>query len=300
MAKKRFNSYYDDYYPPSKPLETDGGIKAREPGSANSHAWWSQRWISHMEDLMDTGRLRRGRSYARRGQVLSLEEKLGGLQARVQGSRPAPYKVTFRVSPLSTTQWERVIDGMAGQAIFAAQLLAGEMPQQIEEAFSASGVSLFPINSSDLLTDCTCPDFITPCKHIAAVHYILADRFDEDPFLLFRLRGRNQEQIMQALRQRRNSGLVIEEEEIETPENVLPLDQLLDHFWDLSAPLEPFSVTIRAPQIEAPLLRRLGDPVFFPDYSLQNLLNPVYEAITRSALINAYAEENEPEPDTSE
>jgi uncharacterized Zn finger protein len=294
MAKKRFSSYYDDYYPPSKPLEAEGGIKARAPGSSRTHAWWSLRWIEHMEDLMDAGRLRRGRSYARRGQVISLEEKPGGLAARVQGSRPTPYKVTFTVSPLSSAQWEMAIDAMAEQAIFAAQLLAGEMPKQIEETFAASSVSLFPTKPGDLVTDCTCPDFYNPCKHIAAVHYILADRFDEDPFMLFRLRGRNQEQVMQALRQRRTGGLPAEEDEREAPENVFPLDQLLDHFWDMAAKLEPFSVTIRAPQIEAPLLRRLGDPAFFPGLSLQNMLIPVYQAITRAALTSAFAEEDEP------
>jgi uncharacterized Zn finger protein len=242
---------------------------------------------------MDTGRLRRGRSYARKGQVLSLEEKLGAIQARVQGSRPSPYKVTFRISPLSSAQWEKAIDAMAGQAIFAAQLLAGEMPQQIEEAFAASGISLFPANASDLLTDCNCPDYSNPCKHIAAVHYILADRFDEDPFLLFRLRGRSQEQIMQGLRQRRAGGLAIESIESEVQEIIVPLDQQLEHFWEMAAPLEPFPVSIHAPQIAAPLLKRLGDPLFLPEVSLQSLLTPVYEAITRSALVSAYAEEGE-------
>ena len=89
---------------------------------------------------------------------------------------------------------------MAGQALFAAQLLAGEMPQDIEEAFAAAGVSLFPDRRGDLDTDCSCPDWANPCKHVAATHYILGEQFDEDPFLLFRLRGRTQEQILAALR----------------------------------------------------------------------------------------------------
>src|SRR5437588_12759165 len=92
---------------------------------------------------------------------------------------------------------------MASQAIFAAKLLAGEMPQDIEEAFSAVQISLFPLATTDLDTDCSCPDWANPCKHIAAVYYLLAERFDEDPFLIFKLRGRTKEQIIQVLREKR-------------------------------------------------------------------------------------------------
>jgi uncharacterized Zn finger protein len=78
---------------------------------------------------------------------------------------------------------------MASQAIFAAKLLSGEMPQNIEEAFAEAKVSLFPTSEQDLDTECSCPDWANPCKHIAAVYYLLAERFDEDPFLIFKLRG---------------------------------------------------------------------------------------------------------------
>jgi uncharacterized Zn finger protein len=125
----------------------------------------------------------------RKGQVRSIEEAKGGIHARVQGSRPSPYKATIRVSPLSEAQWEKVIKALAEQAIFTAQLLAGEMPQDIEQAFRPAGVSLFPDKRDDLETNCSCPDWSNPCKHVAAAHYILGERFDEDSFLLFRLRG---------------------------------------------------------------------------------------------------------------
>ena len=297
--RKRYSFFRNGPPPPSVPLDANGGIKAREPGDLASHAWWSQRWIEVMEGVMDVGRLRRGRNYARKGQVLSLAERPGGIQARVQGSRVTPYKVTFQIAPLSDAQWEKVIDDMSGQAIFAAQLLAGHVPEQIETLFAASGVSLFPEKRGDLLSSCSCPDYANPCKHIAAVHYVLADRLDEDPFLLFRLRGRTQEQILQSLRQRRQ-GEAVPEEETEPIETVLPLDQTLEHFWDLGAPLDDFHVTVRAPQIEMPLLRRLGDPAFFPEASLQQLLGPAYQAITRAALDSAFAEEAEPEVEDKE
>ncbi len=292
MAKKRYTNYYDDYYP-SQPIDAEGGIKARDPGSSDSHTWWSRRWLKHMESQTPAGRLQRGRSYARKGQVLTLEEKAGSITARVQGSRVTPYKVVFHISPLSSAQWDKVIEVMAQQAIFAAQLLAGEMPETIEEAFAAAGVELFPDRARDLAASCSCPDIPGECKHIAAVHYILADRFDEDPFLLFRLRGRSQDQIVQALRQRRSGEIAVEEDPGKSSAFILPLDQALDRFWDLAAPLEPFPLSIKPPAIEAPLLRRLGEPNFLPGLSLQGLLTPVYQAITKAALVAAFSEDED-------
>ena len=293
MPRRRY-SYYDDfYYQPSKPIETKEGIKARSQRGAFAKNWWATRWIEAMERLVDPRRLSRGRSYARKGQVLSIEETKGGVAARVQGSRPRPYKVAIQVTPLSDAQWEKVIDALAEQAIFTAQLLAGEMPPDIEDAFNSAGVSLFPSTSADLNTNCSCPDWANPCKHVAATHYILGERFDEDPFLLFRLRGRSQEQILDGLRQRRAGQAPAEEELEEEPEAVIPLEEALNHFWALSTSLDHFSVAIRYPALEMPLLKRLGEPDFVSTPGLQAMLRPAYQAITRAALGAAFGEENE-------
>ena len=193
---RRYNDDYDDYFQPSRRIETDEGLKARSRRGKIGKSWWAARWITALEKLVDAGRLSRGRSYARSGQVLSIAEKGGKITAKVQGSRPRPYTVSIQLTPLSDAQWEAAIDQMAGQALFAAQLLAGEMPQNIEEAFAAAGASLFPDRRGDLITTCSCPDSANPCKHVAATHYILGEQFDEDPFMIFRLRGRTQEQIL--------------------------------------------------------------------------------------------------------
>src|SRR4029079_12425491 len=103
----------------------------------------------------------------------------------------------------SDAEWERVIDGMSSEALYPARLLSGEMPEQIEDVFSAAGSSLFPRDGDDMQTRCSCPDWANPCKHIAAVHYLLGERFDDDPFLMFLLRGRSQEEIVAELRARR-------------------------------------------------------------------------------------------------
>lgn len=292
MTRRRGSySFYTDFEP-SKPISVQDGIKAHSQRGAFAKNWWAARWIEALERLMDSGRLSRGRSYARKGQVLSIEEAKTGVAARVQGSRRTPYKIMIQIAPLTDSQWERVIDALAEQAIFTAQLLAGEMPQEIEEAFKTAGVSLFPAKRGDLTTTCSCPDYANPCKHIAATHYILGERFDEDPFLLFRLRGCTQEQILQGLRQRRaGQELAEEEDEGEEFEVITPLDEAIDRFWEAGRSLESFSVTIRPPSIEMPLLKRLGEPNFMTEPGIQALLRPAYQVISRAAFDSAYADE---------
>lgn len=290
MSKRRSYSYYYEHYEPTRPIEVKDGIKARSQRGDFAKNWWATRWIEALERLVDSGRLSRGRSYARKGQVRSIEETKDGIQARVQGSRPSPYKVSIQLTPLSDAQWEKVIDALAEQALFTAQLLAGEMPPDIEDAFRATGVSLFPVQRKDLTTSCSCPDPANPCKHIAAAHYILGERFDEDPFLLFRLRGRSQEQILQGLRQRR-AGQAAEDEEQEEPETVTPLEETIGHYWELAAPLETFSVSIQPPLVELPILKRLGDPPFVPSPGLQAVLLSAYRDLSQAAVSSAYQED---------
>lgn len=289
MSRRRYRNYYP-YYQPTHPIETDEGIKARSKRGAFAKNWWANQWIKSLERLMDSGRLSRGRTYARKGQVLSIEETEDGVKARVQGSRRSPYKVTIQITPLTDGEWEIAIGALAEQALFAAQLLAGEMPADIEEAFKAAGVSLFPTTRGDLVTSCSCPDWANPCKHVAATHYILGERFDEDPFLLFRLRGRSQEQILEALKARRGDEDDLDEVE-KDPEVIVPLEKSLEAFWEFSTPVHDFPLNIEYPTIELPLLKRLGEASFVPGQGLQSVLGLAYKAITQSALEIAYHEE---------
>ncbi len=256
----RQNDDYGWYYPPARPLPADG-IKAK--GTFGS-SWWAKRWIEALEALGIGSRLTRGRSYARKGQVLDIELKPGQVKAKVQGSQPRPYRVKIELPPLSDEQWDQAINAMAEQAIFAAKLLAGEMPQNIEEAFDHAGVPLFPKSARDLTTDCDCPDWQNPCKHVAAVYYLLGERFDEDPFLIFQLRGRDAEQIVEALRRRRAAA---GEDKAEAEQEALPLGEpaaqladLLDTYYEAGPEMAIISAHITAPEVEAALLKRLGTP----------------------------------------
>lgn len=288
------------HYKPTRRVETDKGIKARSKQGDFAENWWAQRWIQALERITDAGRLRRGRTYARQGQVLSIEEKKGVIQARVQGSRAAPYKVTIQLQPLSEAQWAGVIDALAERALFSAQLLAGEMPHEIEEVFTAAGVSLLPGTQGELTTNCSCPDWANPCKHVAATHYILGEQFDEDPFLIFRLRGRSQEQIIAALRAQRvetpeseaETAFAEEGEAYIIVEPVAALEESLADFWRLRGSLDHFPVAIAPPQTPRSVLRRLGQPSFV-DHNLEQALAPVYEEAGRNAVALGFHSDHE-------
>ena len=191
---------YYGYYPKSTPIQNEGGIKARRGGKLGGEHWWAKRWTAVLESFNIGARLGRGRSYARKGQVCSIEIEAGAVTAEVQGSRPRPYVVTIKLQVLSAEEWDRVISELGARAVFLARLLAGEMPEQIEEATDAAGIKLFPAKPSDLKTDCSCPDWSNPCKHIAAVYYLLGEEFDRDPFLIFALRGMPREELLERLR----------------------------------------------------------------------------------------------------
>src|SRR5712671_7629350 len=193
------NARWEDW-PPARPIRVEGGIKARSKRGAIGEQWWSRRFIGVLESYGMSGRLARGRSYARAGQVLDFELSQGKVTARVQGSRVRPYQVRIGVLPLTTAQWRRVLDKLASQALFRAKLLAGEMPHEIEEVFAECGTPLFPRSPADLDMHCSCPDWEVPCKHLAAVCYVLAEEFDRDPFGMLAWRGKARDELLAALR----------------------------------------------------------------------------------------------------
>jgi uncharacterized Zn finger protein len=279
---------YDDwnYYRPNQPIRVEGGIKTKSERGAIGSTWWSKRWIGVLESFSMGTRLTRGRSYARQGQVISIDVQPGIVTAKVQGSQPKPYNIKIRLKPLSDQDWDKVTEAMAAQALFAAKLLAGEMPTNIEEAFQAVNLSLFPTAVKDLVTDCSCPDWANPCKHIAAVYYLLAERFDEDPFLIFKLRGRVKEQIIQTLREKRTQTLpaeiasTSEGDGASEADNSALLEENLETFWLAGEGLEAFRVNPTAPEIDKAILKRLGDAPFAIDgRNLAVLLAKAYDSV---------------------
>ncbi|MEM7648730.1 MAG: SWIM zinc finger family protein [Cyanobacteria bacterium P01_A01_bin.70] len=170
-------------------------------------AWWVQRWVDLLNNYRFKKRLERGRRYAREGNILNLDYKGAKVIALVQGTAEEPYKLSIWLDAFTDEDWNYVVDSLAEHALFSAQLLAGEMPDDIEAVFTANGLSLFPFQLSEVHSKCDCPDPKNPCKHIAAVYYQLGDFFREDPFILFQLRGRDRTQILDSLRQKRQQSV---------------------------------------------------------------------------------------------
>ncbi|MFB6262462.1 MAG: SWIM zinc finger family protein [Bradymonadaceae bacterium] len=262
------------YFPKSTPREVDGGLQARSRRGDIGEEWWSQKFVEALESYGRSNRLSRGKRYARKGQVLEIDVSPGTVEAPVQGSRPDPYRVTIGGDALDDDQWEDVLEAMAGRAAFTASLLTGEMPPDVEEAFEDAGASLFPDSLADMHTSCTCPDSANPCKHIAAVLYILAEKFDDDPFLIFRWRGRPRDELLDELRRRRAGGSAKSQTADRTP-----IDEQNDDFWSSGDDLPPPPTDGRRDSADPhELLDRLGDPPHELT-DLPDALRPLYRAM---------------------
>jgi uncharacterized Zn finger protein len=253
-----------------RPRRVEGGIKARSARGAIGESWWSRRFLAVLESFALGSRLTRGRSYARAGQVLTLDVAAGQVVASVQGSRPKPYLVRIGLEPFADRVWTAVEESLAAQALFSARLLAGEMPPEIEEVFADAKAPLFPGALRELRMSCTCPDSAVPCKHIAATFYLLAEAFDADPFQILHWRGRAREELLDRLRELRGGepgepiadparqagpiGAVAVLVDVAST----PLSEVVDRFWLPPVPLPPRPATLDTePDL---LLRQLPAP----------------------------------------
>ncbi len=278
-----------DFFEYTRPLPVDDGIAARSRRGAIGESWWSQRFIDLLESFGVGSRLARGRRYARAGQVVELDVEVGVVIAKVQGSRYSPYKVRIQTKPLSDAQWRRVEKAMSAQALPLAKLLAGEMPHDIEDVFGACKLSLFPRTHADLKATCTCPDWENPCKHVAAVYYILAEQFDENPFLIFAWRGRTQQELLDALRARRSSTRTRHPEAAPGPPldrgDHVPVPLIADaNFWTSGPGLAELSVRPVASETPDLLLRELGPvTVETGGTNVAGLLAAAYATIAQAA-----------------
>jgi uncharacterized Zn finger protein len=259
--------------PPSRPRPVEDGLKARSTRGAIAQTWWSERFIEVLEDIGIGSRLQRGRSYARKGQVISMDVGPGSVTAHVQGSRARPYRVRIGIAAFDKTEWAQAERALASNAWYTATLLAGEMPDDIEDIFGALGLSLFPMTAKELSLDCSCPDHAVPCKHLAATFYLLAESFDEDPFAILAWRGREREDLLDNLRAARSGAPAADGAELPGR----PLAECLDSYFvrqaDVRAPSPPITSSTA-------LLDQLPDvTINVRDRPLAELLRPAYLAI---------------------
>ncbi|HEV7240764.1 MAG TPA: SWIM zinc finger family protein [Thermoanaerobaculia bacterium] len=251
---------------PAKRIAVADGIKARSKRGAFATQWWAKRWIAVLEGFNLGARLQRGRTYARGGQVLGIDVQPGRVEARVQGSRKDPYRVTITIRPFTKDERARFAAALSASPLHLAKVLAGEMPQDIESVLDKQRVSLFPARQSELQTECSCPDWSNPCKHIAAVYYLLGEEFDRDPFLLLNVRG-------------------ISRDELTGPSEPAPViaPPVSDNFWEGTRPTLDF-IGDMDPRARLALLDRLGPfPFWRSERSLAEVVAPILEEAAKRA-----------------
>jgi hypothetical protein len=171
----------------------------RPVSRTSSHTWWGRAWVDALEQRaqLDPNRLPRGRTYAGSGAVGDLALAPGEVRAQVEGRRSQPYEVRIRVRRFAQDEWDRVLDAICTQLGHAAALLDGELPPEVADDVAAAGLDLLP-GAGEVGPRCTCPDDADPCKHSAAVCYLVADALDADPFVVLLLRGRTREEVLAA------------------------------------------------------------------------------------------------------
>jgi len=166
--------------PDLRPVVVEGRTIAR--------SWWGKSWNANLERYADySNRIGRGRSYVRHGAVLDLRIDAGTVRAQVQGSRGSPYEVVVTIKGLPAPVWRQLREVSLDRLESLTDLLAGEFPKALKDAFFAQGTGLFPA-PKEISFDCSCPDWASMCKHVAAVLYGIGNRLDAAPELLFTLR----------------------------------------------------------------------------------------------------------------
>jgi uncharacterized Zn finger protein len=269
--------------------------------------WWGQRFIQALERFTDESRLARGRSYANSNRIKSWELKNGVMSAKIRGNKNPYYGVykeptyhtQISLNVIHDHDWELLIRQLGSRAAFISRLLLNEMPDNIETPFAALDLHLLPHNAKDFKTSCSCPDFENPCKHIAGLSYFLSSQLDQDPFLLFELRGLSQNNLLKKLKQTPLGKALAQVREQEQASSFAPVESYFTRpivlnqpgpcdyktFWQSAKRLPEEGIPATGVTIPALLVKKGGD---FPEFwkqsqSFTSVMVEVYEAIRKKS-----------------
>jgi uncharacterized Zn finger protein len=268
-------------------------------------SWTTQRWLRLMEQAADGHTLLEGQEYAREGQTKRFSFAPGKVEASIQGRAFRPYTTLIHIPAFSPEQWDKAVAAMSEGAIYAAKLLSGELPANIEDVFQPLSLRLVPTQPADVSFKCDCghaqalaavqregtSSANAPwCKHAVCASYLLASRLTEDPFLIFTLRGLDPQDLLERLRQRRAVvgaalGVTpIYQQRVAGASELAntPLEQSLANFWEVGASAKDLDLSIARPEVSNALLRRLGQSPWTgqAQFPLVGLLASCYEAIS--------------------
>lgn len=276
--------------------------------AARGKTWWGAEFLKALEHVMDAGRLARGRSYAAPHRLLAFDIRGGRVTATVRGNinpyfgvtTEPRYKVTVQLEKVSKPAWKKVLSRLGHNANWIAHLILGEMPPTIENALEGSKVMLLPRTQKEIVSSCSCPDWASPCKHVAGVYFHVAALLDHDPFLLFELRGMPRKTLMAAVSKSEfgaalgghdgapepDTGKALGEPRLpvvgEAVEDATPADTR--QFW-LGKTLTAEALASRPlPPVSVLPMRRAGDyPEFWhQDGSFLEAMSDVYARIAKS------------------
>ena len=267
-----------------------------------SRTWWGQRFLTALEQCTDAGRLGRGRAYSKPYRLLEFSIDGTRVNAKIRGNvnpyfgvyKEPRYRVEITLKRIPATKWTQIVKSVAGNMGWMSRLLLNEMPDDIEQAFSASKYSLLPRSANELNTHCSCPDWANPCKHVAGTYYHMAELLDKDPLLLFQLRGLDRENLQRELKKTSlGKAMAMQLEASEEPvlhvcathypqPEITPPDETMSHrdFWGGSA-LPPAETLANAPAVAALLIKKQGDypPFWDRDNSFIEAMEQIYEQV---------------------
>lgn len=272
-----------------QPRRVRHGIRFRRKQGLDGLPWHAAAFVAAVEEGIRPDAKVLGMEYALAGQVANYAVTPGAVEAAVQGRGFKPYQVRITAKPLSREEWDRVIERMAGEAVFAARLLTGEVPESIEACFAAIGRHLVPAGADGVRTQCDC-GLEQPCKHAAAAAYLMAERIEVDPVVLFALRGLDGELLLERLQEQRTlqtSG-VSQAHATAAPEEdtggLPPLEQCIGDFWRPGPALDEPPTVAAAEHVPHALLRRMGPSPMGGKFPMVGLLASIYDSIrARSA-----------------
>ena len=300
-APKRIKPQYASFRSSRKslvnPRRVRGGVKLKLKAGETPQSWVTQRLLRVAETGGTANDVAKdGIEYARLGQTkrLTIEETL--CEGIIQGRSDKPYTATLELTEFSVESQEKIIGAMADQVRYAAKLLAGELPSNIEDVFAPLGLKLFPAEPADILGKCSCPDWKEEepwCKHTVCLTALLAERLGDDPMLIFGLRGMPGQELIDGLRQKRAVGtqgpgpspVLLQHlpgvSDVSSP----PLEDSIESFWEVGDALASLDTPIQSPAVNCVLLRRLGPSPFIDgQFPLIGLMATCYQLISEAAI----------------
>jgi uncharacterized Zn finger protein len=270
------------------PRRVRNGLKLRGGDAETPGNWVAGRWLELLEQVIPTAARVMGLEYARSGQTISLQMSSGGVVGRVQGTMVDPYVVRWRIPAFTEQQWRVVFDAMAGEAFYAAKLLAREVPQPLEALMSPMGLRLVP-DIGEVEVECSCRRGVA-CKHAAAVAYLAADRLNDNPLIAFGLRGMPSDRVVDRLgtaRTHHATSDAVAHPEPTPPQSVQstrPLHDCLESFWRPGPELTQLQRMPPPHHASHALLRRLGPSPLPGRFPLVGLLASVYDTVAEYAV----------------